>query len=255
MGRRFGYRVALMGVLLAGFPGWGQTPTGSGTAQNTIQQAQAAFSAGKPVNTVTLTGNATWHAGSLEDAGPITLEAWASGAATTTMQLASTGTRIESQTAFGPAMACTWSRSDGVQHIIPAESCWKSLVWFLPDVSFQPGLLPGVLGMSDLGSDSYAGNPTRHLQGQLVFTNLPIDFVQRVMPDTTADLMLDPSSFLPEGMTYTVHPIDGTLADIPVDVRFADYRKVNGVEIPFSIQRYFNGTLQLDISISTAAAN
>lgn len=233
-------------------PSIGNAAPGTSTS---IAQAQAAFSTGAPVHHVLLTGNALWHAGALDDSGPVTLEASASGKWSMTLELNATGTRTEGQTDFDSAMSCSWSSQKNGLSTTSPDNCRKALLWFLPDLSFQPTVLPKPLGMTDLGNSTVDGSSYKHLQGQLVFTDMPSTFAKRVLPDTTTDLFLD-ASYLPASLKYIVHPDDGrNLADLPLEVRFSDYREVNGAKIPFSLQRYFNGTLQLEITISRAAVN
>jgi hypothetical protein len=57
---------------------------------------------------------------------------------------------------------------------------------------------------------------------------------------------------LPSALSYTVHPDDNVGIDIPVTILYSDYRTVDGVAIPFRVQRYFNGTLSLDITLNNA---
>jgi len=45
------------------------------------------------------------------------------------------------------------------------------------------------------------------------------------------------------------------LVEIPVEVRFADYRSVNGIDVPFHIQRLQNGSLMMDIAVTGASFN
>jgi hypothetical protein len=61
---------------------------------------------------------------------------------------------------------------------------------------------------------------------------------------------------LPAVLAYTVHPDNGAQGvTIAIEVHYSDYRTVNGVQVPFLIQRYVNGSLQLEISVSSAQIN
>ncbi len=53
-------------------------------------------------------------------------------------------------------------------------------------------------------------------------------------------------------LAYSVQPDKGPATKIAIEIRYSDYRAVNGATIPFHIQRYVNGSLQLDIQISSA---
>lgn len=122
-------------------------------------------------------------------------------------------------------------------------------VWFLPSISLQPKMMATDVGISDVGIGSVstlAKGTYRHLQSQLVFADLSSDLMEQVMRKSTTDIGLDPQSLLPDVLSYKLHSDDGaqTVA-IPIEVHFSNYQKINGVEIPFLIQRYVNGTLHL----------
>jgi hypothetical protein len=71
----------------------------------------------------------------------------------------------------------------------------------------------------------------------------------------TTDLYLDPVTYLPAILSYNLHPDKNAAADIPVQITFTDYQAVNGVSIPFRIQRYINGVLNLDLTVTEAFVN
>jgi hypothetical protein len=69
------------------------------------------------------------------------------------------------------------------------------------------------------------------------------------------DLYLDAASYLPLVLAFKTHADDDLNLDIPVEIQFADYRLVNGVKVPFHIQKFLQGTLLLDITLSGVAIN
>ncbi len=56
-------------------------------------------------------------------------------------------------------------------------------------------------------------------------------------------------------MTFNVHPDSNALLDIPVDVRFSDYRTVSGAKVPFHVQKYLNNGLVLDFQAQSVTLN
>jgi hypothetical protein len=56
-------------------------------------------------------------------------------------------------------------------------------------------------------------------------------------------------------LAYSIHPDNGAPVAIAIEVHYSDYHAVNGVQIPFLIQRYVNGALQLEIQVSSAQIN
>jgi hypothetical protein len=234
------------------------TTTASGStgasATTLLTQLSTAFSGG---NVVQLTGNASWHVGSLNDTGSATLSAATTGSSELQLSLSSSGARIEAESGLGTNQTCSWSGSDAIAHAIDPGNCWRPVIWFLPPLSLQPSLLPSYLGAADLGSGPVGfGRATyRHLQGELVLPDLTGNLAGDIMQRSTADLGLDPASLLPAVLAYSIRPDNGAPIPIAIEVHYSNYQAINGVQIPFTIQRYVNGSLQLEISVSSAQVN
>jgi len=45
------------------------------------------------------------------------------------------------------------------------------------------------------------------------------------------------------------------ILDIPVEIRFSDYRPVSGAQIPFHVEKFLNNTLLLDLQFTNAQLN
>lgn len=221
-------------------------------ASTILSQIANAFSPGKPVNNVQLTGSANWYAGSLEDSGTVTLTATPTGAATMQLSLAKKGLWTESQSDFGLGMTCQWVGNDSTVHQGDAMNCLRPVLWFLPSITLQPTSMPSSIGVADLGTGTVGSGTYRHLQSQAVITTMPTAVLSRSVEASTTDIGIDPNSLLPTVLSYQVHPDNGAQVNIPVEVHFSDYQRVNGAEIPFLIQRYVNGSLQLEIHVNSA---
>jgi hypothetical protein len=72
---------------------------------------------------------------------------------------------------------------------------------------------------------------------------------------STTDFYLDVGSLLPLGIAFNVHPDGNMNVDILSEVRFADYRLVNGIEVPFRIQRLQSGAPLMDVTVTAASFN
>jgi hypothetical protein len=251
-----GLSLPFLGIALLSVPSslayaQGSAPP-SASSGGAFGQLSTAFSGGKVVQSVQLTGNATLHAGSLEDSGTVSLTASTDGSSQMQVDLATTGQRSETQTGAGSGATCEWAGKDGVAQPVDERNCWKPTLWFLPAFSLQPSLLPSYLGIIDLGLDTVGSSPNvyRHLQSQLGFSGL-----QALMQQSTCDLGLDPTSFLPSVLAYSVFPDNGVQIPIAIEIHYSNYQAVDGAQIPFHIQRYVNGSLQLDILLSSAQIN
>jgi hypothetical protein len=72
---------------------------------------------------------------------------------------------------------------------------------------------------------------------------------------STVDVYVDPTSLLTVAIAFNAHPDDDESTDIPVKILFSGYRLVNGVNVPFHIQKLMNNGLTLDIAIDSAVFN
>ena len=72
---------------------------------------------------------------------------------------------------------------------------------------------------------------------------------------SATDIGLDPTTMLPAVLAYEVHPDNGASTPISIEAHYSNYQDVNGVKIPFLIQRYVNNSLQLEISLTSAQVN
>jgi hypothetical protein len=154
-------------------------------------------------------------------------------------------------------MDCRWAGADNTPHEILSGACWRPALWFLPGLSLQPSLQAGNVVTADLGIGPVGSsdNLYRHIQSGLQFTGPPDSTTTDATQQSSTDIGLDPASFLPAVLAYSVHPDSGSPAQIAVEVRYLNYRLVNGVQIPFHIARYVNGALQLDIYLTSVQIN
>jgi hypothetical protein len=227
--------------------------TSAVSADPLLAELSSAFSGGNLVHQVQLTANASWHLGNAEDTGTASLSAATSGASQLTLSL-STGSRTETASGQGTNLACAWASGDGISHDADLTNCWRPVLWFLPALSLQPSLLPSYLGASDMGSGTvgFGAETYRHLQSAFVFPDLSSGLTAVVMQRSVADIGLDPKSFLPTVLTFSIRPDNGAPSPIAVEIHYANYQLINGVKIPFTIQRYINGSLQLEITVTSA---
>lgn len=96
------------------------------TASNLLTQLSSAFSGGQIVQQVSLSGNASWYAGSLEDAGPIMLEAAIDGSSQVQLNLGTLGLKTETKAGAGSSSICQWSGSDAILHDV-SSGCQRRL--------------------------------------------------------------------------------------------------------------------------------
>jgi len=215
-------------------------------------QAVRALTGGTTLTDLALqgTGTATYTAGSDEETGTLTLLAGGNSASRVTLNLAA-GPRTEIRN--GPAGH--WIGADGVEHSMALHNCWPDATWFYPGFSLQALAADPGLGLAYLGPESKEGFGVVHLQLFRVLPNQAPDFTAAVQALSSQDLYLDASSGLPLFLDFNVHPDSDYNRSIPVEIDFIGYQSMGGLAVPTRIQKYFNRTLLLDLTVASATPN
>ncbi|HKF51232.1 MAG TPA: hypothetical protein VKB26_02880, partial [Candidatus Acidoferrales bacterium] len=69
------------------------------------------------------------------------------------------------------------------------------------------------------------------------------------------DLYLNASTLLPVRLVFNMHSDSSALVNIPVAIEYANYQVVQGVSVPYHIQKYINNGLALDLTVSSVQMN
>jgi hypothetical protein len=154
-----------------------------------------------------------------------------------------------------------WIGSDGQPHRMASHNTLAPAAWFSPSVMLMAMGEPFAV-ISYVGKEKRNGIEVQHLRYHKQFlkplTTLPSN-VQQFVPDisslSTVDLFLQAKSHLLLAIEFTLHPDNNTHCDIPVEVRYADYRLIDGVLIPFRVQRLILNGLDVDLSLESALVN
>jgi len=72
---------------------------------------------------------------------------------------------------------------------------------------------------------------------------------------SATQIVLDPQTLLPIGLTFHEFAGSGRVSPASVHIAYSDYQTVEGHQIPFHIQRFVNGTLNLNINIEKVHIN
>src|SRR6266436_4088545 len=229
-----------------------QTTTQAGQASVFLQSALAALAGANPVTDVTLSGTAHYIAGSDDESGTATLKA-VSGASRVDLNLSS-GTRSEVWNNLSGSPVGTWSGPDGVSHPISFHNLLLiDPAWFSPAFPVSRGLSSGYVA-TYVGQETLDSLAVQHLSISQQPAD-PSDSAAMFRHLSQVDLYLDSSTFLPVAMTFNIHPDDNELLDIPIEVRFSDYRSVSGAQVPFHVQKFLNNGLILDLQFQTVTLN
>lgn len=239
----------LFAVLLCSSLVWAQVPSQAPPVSPDIVAAQAvAAFAATPVRQVQLNGTAKAYAGSLQPSGTFTATIQSTGESTLQLNLGER-TRTETTEAFSPVPHCQWTGSDGVQHKSAQHNCRLPLNWLVPVLALQvqtTKLNKSVRSETDQDTAVQALTLFESPENE----TLP---AQRISNLSRAKLSLSPSSLQPTSLSFAIHPDKDESLDIPIVIRYSDYRQVNGVTLPFHIEKFLNNGLVLDLQVENAA--
>jgi hypothetical protein len=223
-----------------------------------LQHAHTVLAPTTTVRDIVLTGTVRRIAGSDDETGTATIKALATGESSAEFSFPS-GQRREMRSSTDGKAAGSWSGPDGAphamaEHNLRVEGAWVSPVLLLRKVSTSPDKVIHYMGRETLENQTL-----HHIRvadrNPAVPDKAPPQIAQLVQHLTEMDLYLDSTTSLPAKITFNEHPDNDASRDIPVEIRFSDYRVANGVQIPFHVQKFFNRSLVLDLQVDSAALN
>jgi hypothetical protein len=227
-------------------------PTASSPQAVTLAtQAIAALKGTAQIIDVTLTGTGTRTAGSDSESGSISLKALGSQQARLDLVVAG-GTRSEIRNldSNGNPQGY-WIGLDGSVHSMVNHNCLTDAAWFFPTLTVLSQLSnPNVIA-TYIGQETKDQVAVQHLRF-VVQNGDPTGLSQQL---SSEDIYLDASTYLPVALAFNVHPDDNAVGNIAVEIDFSNYKTVNGVQVPFHIQRLLNGSVLFDLTVQNATLN
>jgi len=213
------------------------------------KKSATALSGKSSVMDVTLYASVDSILGSDYETGTATLRANGIGESRVDLNL-SGGTRSEVRSIAngsptGRSQTNGKSSSSYAQH-----NCWTDAAWFFPALSSLAQPTTQSFIFKYVAQEQYNGITAQHIQVYQVSAINP--YLPRL---SAMDFYLDATSLLPLGVTFATHPDWDMNVDIASEIRFANYHQVNGIAVPFHIQRLINGSLVLDATVTSAAVN
>ncbi len=209
----------------------------------------ASLTGGTTITDVTLTGSVTW-AGS--DTGTANLTALGTSESRMDLTLGS-GTRTEVRDAQTGSQLGQWINPDGSSGLYAPQNCWTDAVWFFPALgSLAAG--PNVV-LSYVGQETRNGSEVQHIESYIYQANWPAGVTPTAMQLSIMDFYLDAGSFLPVAVTFNAHPDNDANTNVSFEVDFANYQSQSGVMVPMHVQRLQQGSLMVDLMLSSASFN
>lgn len=217
-------------------------------------QSLAAMTGGVAVNDVTLTGAVTRIAGSDNETGAAVFKARASGAGRMDLTFSS-GQRSEVCDLSVSTPAGSWSGPDRISHAIAFHNLLTEPAWFFPAFAIARRLSTAGSVATYIGHETHNGQAVEHVS---IWQTPSAQFsagAPTVQHLTQLDFFLDSTNLLPLAISFNVHPDSDAGLDLPIEVRFSDYRAVNGAQVPFHVEKYLNNSLILDFHAESVTFN
>jgi hypothetical protein len=241
-------------LLILNLPARGQQATSSvNQAATLLSQSSAALTGSVQVSDVTLTGTVQRTIGGDQQNGSVTLKATATGESRIDINLAA-GLHSEILNTSSLPFVGSWSAPDGISHPIPQHNLWIEPTWFFPTFLVVHGSQASAYTATYVGQTTLDSVSVQHIS----ISQVPLD----PSPNAAAlqqlsqeEIYLDASTFLPVAIMFNTHPDNNALLQIPVEIRFSDYRSTNGAQVPFHIQKFLNNVLLLDLQIQSVSLN
>jgi hypothetical protein len=217
-----------------------------------LTAAAAAIGGTVSVSDVTLSGAARRVAGSDDEVGTAVLKAV--GTNTSVILNLPSGIQSEVRSTTNGQSTGTWSGIDAVSHQISIQNTLTDPAWFFPLFAVSRGLASSGYVATYVGHETRGDVAVEHLTISQRFAGFPSDqaALQRL---SQIDIYFDSNTLLPTAMTFSIHPDNNELVDIPIEVSFADYKVVSGVQVPLHVQKLLNNGLVLDLQFQNVTLN
>lgn len=207
------------------------------------------------LNSMVLSGTAEWIAGSTHESGPVSIQASVDGSSTLQLTL-NTASRTETRTSLGASRACQWTDAKSVAHTLIGPDCDQAVPWFAPLVFVEPSAsVAGLLSVSDDGEVTRNGATFHELSYTTQEQGTTPAFAQTLTQATRVSVLYDPQTLRPASIEFDQHADNNLKHALNVRVVYSNYQLVEGLPIPFQIDRYVNNALQLSIAIDHASIN
>jgi len=196
-----------------------QTAVPSAQASLLLQKAMNALAPNISLTDVTLSGTARRIAGADDETGSVVMKALATGEARLDLTFAS-GQRTEVYANSDNGPIGTWSAGSGAAHSVSIQNLMTDSSWFFPALTVAKVSSPKYV-VSYVDTETKNGQLLVHLIGW----QLPLG--KSASPGVAAEIQrlsqlhvfLDPTSYLPVILSFSVHPDNNASIDIPIESR------------------------------------
>jgi hypothetical protein len=167
----------------------------------------------------------------------------------------SDGTRSEIRTSPNGAPQGQWLAPSGSYNNMAMHNCLTDAAWFFPALTVLSQTSNPNLSITYVGLETKNGISVQHLHFAFISAAQAAGPAHPLATLGATDVYLDATSLLPVVFAFNAHADNNALINIPVEVDFSNYQAVNGVQVPFRVQKFLNGSLFLDMTIQSAIVN
>jgi hypothetical protein len=224
------------------------TATSDAQAVSLAQQSIAGLTGGVSVNDVTLDANVISILGSGNDPGTGTFRSKGASESRVDLNLAS-GNRSDARNTTNGFPSGAWATNGKPVVAYAQHNCWIDASWFFPALSSLAQTGNNFI-FRYIGQEQHRGVSTQHIQ-----VSQSLASFQLAQQLSTMDFYLDAETLLPLAMTFNSHADQDMNVNIPSEILFASYQNINGVRVPFHVQKLLNGSLVLDVTVTSVAFN
>ncbi len=229
-----------------------QFPPGVNTAATFLSEVALKYPAAAALNSMSFNAEAQWTLGSQKETGTATAQASSDGS--TSFQLNLDGaSRAETRSALGDSRSCQWADTKSA-HTLQTVDCSTPVPWFAPLFAFQPSaVVLQLLNISDDGAVTRSSETYRQISYLTAIQGTSTATTNLLTSGTKVSVLYDPQTLLPTSIEYLQHADNDLNTTIPVRIVYSNYQTVSGTPVPYQIDRYVNGVLQLALSVTSAS--
>lgn len=202
------------------------------------------------VTDVTVQATVNWIKGSDNETVPATFTSVGPETSQTVFNLAEgTVTEVRNGTAASLTQA-------GQTQTVALHNALNLHEWFFPQFFLTDLQQTAGYALSTPIQTSVNGAAQIAIQGNLIPAGQMDAGTAQILSNATQfQLVLDGSTLLPVSLSFTAHPDTDALSGYPVVYQFSNYQAQSGIQQPFHIQQFVQGTLAQDITVQSYAVN
>lgn len=220
------------------------------TALALVNQALALLNGGTSLTDVTLDATVTYLPGPDQQTGTATLQAIGDSESLLVLTL-SGGAQQEVRNGQQGA----WVNADSSIFTEATHNCWVDSTWFFPGLVFTSVSANAQTALINLGETTWNGTSANEIQLYQFPPGHTPTMTAVIQSLSTEEVYLDPLTASPLAIDFNTHADSDATTNLPVEIQFSNYQTVNGMSVPFHVQKYVGGSLFLDVVVTSVTVN